>query len=49
MERLKMKRNNITFIEQSRVYQHYHSRKIDKNEYLTSEDVLPPDQKRRRE
>ena len=41
-----MKTNNMTLTEQLHTYQHYHSGKIDKHEYPTSEEIFAPDQNR---
>ena len=38
-----MKNYNMTLIEKLRKYQRYHH-KLDKNEYLTGEEILPSNQ-----
>ena len=44
MTRLEIKKYNIILIEKQAKYQPYHQEKIRKYEYLTGEDILPPNQ-----
>ena len=36
-----MKNYNMTLTEKQQKYQHHHVEKVDKNEYLTGEEILP--------
>ena len=44
MIRLEIKNYNMILIETQLKYQLYHQAKIHKYEYLTGEDILPPNQ-----
>ena len=46
MTRLEMKNCNMILTEKQQKYQHYHLEKIDIYEYLTGEEIPPPDQRR---
>ena len=44
MIRLQMKNYNRILIENQQKHKHYHQAKIDKDDHLTGEDVLPSNQ-----
>ena len=41
-----MKNYNMILTKKQQKYQDYHPKKIDKHEYLTGKEILPPDQRR---
>ena len=47
MTRLEIKKHNTILIEKQPKYQPYHQKKIRKYEYLTGEDILPPNQQQK--